>query len=108
SPATGAERPEIRLVLTADRDRVVLGGEVVLKVKLERLRGRPIEVRALRIAQDSAWFRVESGGRSWRIARTFGEIGRTGDDAPLSILLADTPRVWLSRSTPLEMEFTIP
>lgn len=101
------ERPEIVLSLAAERTTVPLGEEIRFRVELERKRGRPVEVRALRFGPASVSLRVQAGGTLHTLTRLYGSI-ETGDGGKEARFVASPPPPrMLVRGEPLALSLPI-
>ncbi|MHC4471660.1 MAG: peptidylprolyl isomerase [Planctomycetota bacterium] len=79
-PGTDAgERPDYVLTLRTSKTSVALGEEIPFEVELKKLRGKPVEVNALRLARNSVSITVARDDLTHRITRIYGEIREAPD-----------------------------
>jgi hypothetical protein len=75
-PLAAEDRPEYALDLAVASNEVDLGDQMKFTVALEKRKGKPVQVHALRLARNSGSLRVEFDGSEQTVTRIHAELVR--------------------------------
>ena len=105
--ASAGERPDYVLTLRSAKESVELGEMIPFEVELRKLRGKPVEVNALRLARNSVSLTLSHGDRTHRITRIYGEIRRSPDGLGREVRDYAPRKSTLKRGKPLRLELPL-